>query len=236
MNSSEAPTIEPSQASVAARQGWRDEILALYPALAGVLPDPASLLPADGPLEVAAGTVLFHEGQPCPGFPLLLGGEVRITRNSEGGRTLELYRLVPGELCLASSACLFQGRTMTAEGEATRPARLVLVRPVVFEQWLQDPAFRSFVMGLFAQRMADLVALVDAVAFQRLDQRLAAALLGHGPDLAVTHQQLAGQLGTVREIVTRLLRRFERQGWIGLGRERIQILDGAALRNCAAGK
>jgi CRP/FNR family transcriptional regulator len=103
----------------------------------------------------------------------------------------------------------------------------------VFTAWLAQPAFRAWVLGLFAERMADLTALVDAVAFHRLDQRLAAALLGHGPELAVTHQQLADTLGTVREIVTRLLRRFEREGWVELGRERVRILDSAALRRHA---
>jgi CRP/FNR family transcriptional regulator, anaerobic regulatory protein len=78
--------------------------------------------------------------------------------------------------------------------------------------------------------MADLTSLVDAIAFHRLDQRLAGALLGHGRELATTHQALADDLGTVREMVTRLLRRFEREGWVELSRERIRILDSAALR------
>jgi CRP/FNR family transcriptional regulator len=77
--------------------------------------------------------------------------------------------------------------------------------------------------------------LVDAVAFQKLDRRLAAALLGHGQQLSVTHQALADELGTVREIITRLLRRFEREGWVSLGREQIQILNSAALRTFCAG-
>jgi CRP/FNR family transcriptional regulator len=76
--------------------------------------------------------------------------------------------------------------------------------------------------------------LIDAVAFQRLDQRLAAALLGRGQDLTVTHQELANELGTVREIVSRLLRRFERDGWVELAREHIHIRDSAALRAVAA--
>jgi CRP/FNR family transcriptional regulator len=78
--------------------------------------------------------------------------------------------------------------------------------------------------------MADLTCLVDAVAFHKLDRRLAAALLGRGQQLNVTHQMLADELGTVREIVTRLLRRFEREGWVTLGREQIQIVNSAALR------
>jgi CRP/FNR family transcriptional regulator len=78
--------------------------------------------------------------------------------------------------------------------------------------------------------LADLMALVEAVAFQRLDQRLAAALLGHGPVVHATHQSLADQLGTAREIVSRLLQRFERAGLVRLSRERIDILDAAGLR------
>jgi CRP/FNR family transcriptional regulator len=90
------------------------------------------------------------------------------------------------------------------------------------------------VLGLFAERMADLTGLIDAVAFRKLDQRLAAALLGRGQDIGITHQQLADELGTVREIVTRLLRRFEREGWVELAREHIHIIDSAALRTMAA--
>lgn len=207
------------------------QLQALYPALADLGPELHAL--AAHPLEVPAGTVLFTENEPCKGFPLLLEGEVRVSRASPDGRSLELYRIVPGELCLASSACLFRTQPLPAQGVATRPSRLVLVPPPAFRAWLVQPAFRDFVLGLFAERMADLTALVDEVAFHRLDRRLAAALLGHGPELAVTHQQLADVLGTVREMVTRLLRRFEREGWIELARERVRIRDVAALRRLA---
>ena len=86
------------------------------------------------------------------------------------------------------------------------------------------------------EQMADLMALAEAVAFQRLDQRLASALLGHGAAILRTHQSLADELGTVREIVTRLLKRFERAGWIALGRERVDILNAQALRTLASGQ
>ena len=100
---------------------------------------------------------------------------------------------------------------------------------------MADTAFRHFVFGTFADRLADLMTLAEAVAFQRLDQRLAGALLGHGMVVLTTHQALADELGTVREIVTRLLKRFERSGWLLLGRERIELQDAAALRQLAAG-
>jgi len=206
----------------------------LYPSLAHC--EPRLDAPGSGiaPVQVPAGAELFSENAPCRGFPLVLEGEVKVSRHSGDGRSLELYRVVPGELCLVSSACLFRSQPLSASGVTTRPSSLLLIPPTLFNQWLETPAFRNEVLGLFAERMADLTGLIDAVAFRKLDQRLAAALLGRGQDLAITHQQLADELGTVREIVTRLLRRFEREGWVRLGRERIHIADSAALRRVAA--
>lgn len=208
-----------------------EQVGALYPQLREMLPSLGEQ--AGTAISVPAGTVLFSESAPCQGFPLLLEGEVRVSRPSPDGRTLELYRLAPGEMCLVSSASLFRTQPLVAQAVATRPTRLLMVPPPVFRSWLPHPGFRDFVLGLFAERMADLASLIDAVAFQRLDRRLAAALLGHGPELAVTHQDLADVLGTVREMVTRLLRRFEREGWIELSRERIRIRDSASLRRLA---
>ena len=124
---------------------------------------------------------------------------------------------------------------MSAHGVTTRASSLLLIPPDIFSLWLETPAFRAEVLGLFAERMADLTGLIDAVAFHRLDQRLAAALLGHGQSLVLTHQALADELSTVREIISRLLGRFEREGWVDLARERIHIRDSAALRAIAAG-
>jgi CRP/FNR family transcriptional regulator len=207
--------------------------VALYPALAHVAPSLQALGQSALPVTVAADTVLFDDNAACQGFPLVLEGEIKVSRHSGDGRSLELYRVVPGELCLVSSASLFRNVPMSAQGISTRPTRLLLITPPVFVQWLEAPVFRNSVLGLFAERMADLTGLIDAVAFQRLDQRLAASLLGRGQNLALTHQQLANELGTVREIVSRLLRRFEREGWVELARERIQIRDSKALRAIA---
>jgi CRP/FNR family transcriptional regulator len=206
----------------------------LYPALAHCSPLPDAPGSGIAPIQVPAGTELFSENAPCRGFPLVLEGEVKVSRHSGDGRSLELYRVVPGELCLVSSACLFRSQPLSASGVTTRPTTLLLIPPPIFNQWLETPAFRNEVLGLFAERMADLTGLIDAVAFRKLDQRLAAALLGRGQDIGITHQQLADELGTVREIVTRLLRRFEREGWVELAREHIHIIDSAALRTMAA--
>lgn len=184
-------------------------------------------------IEVPAGTVLFDEGAPCQGLPFVLDGEICVARGSPHGRSLELYRVSQGELCVVSAACLFGRRPMVAHGVATRATRLVALDPAGFDAWCANDVFRRFVFGVFAERLADLMTLVEAIAFQRLDQRLAAALLGHGPVVHASHQALADQLGTVREIVTRLLKQFERSGWVRVGRERIELLDAGALRHVA---
>ena len=187
-------------------------------------------------VQVPAGTVLFEEGKPCRGFPMVLDGAVRVARGSPGGRTLELYRVTPGELCVVSTSCLFGQTPLTAHGQTLASTELVLLSPAGFDRWVRHEPFRRFVFGIFADRLADLMTLAEAVAFQRLDQRLAQALLGRGTTLRSTHQALADELGTVREIVSRLLSRFERAGWVHLSRERIDVLDGAALRTLAAGQ
>ena len=146
------------------------ELKRLYPELTGL--DLSAVAPSyAAAVDVPAGAVLFSEASHCAGFPLLLEGEVKVFRGSPEGRQLELYRVVPGELCLASSASLFRSQPMAATAIATRPTRLVLIPPAVFERWLETPSFRSFVMGMFADRMADLAGLIDAIAFRRLDQR-----------------------------------------------------------------
>lgn len=209
-------------------------IVNAYPDLADMLPGTVRILDDLPTMRVPAGTVLFEENAPCQGFPLLLEGEVKVSRSSGDGRSLELYRISPGELCLVSSSCLFRAQPLSARGVTTKTSTLILVGAQLFLQLLADPTFRNTVLGMFAERMADLTALVDSIAFRKLDQRLAAALLGHGSDLVTTHQLLADDLGTVREIVSRLLKRFQNEGWIEISREHIRILDSVALRSHAS--
>lgn len=228
---------ERAGAAVGAVPPWAEAVDTLYAGLGGDPPaqwysDLAALPP---PVDVAAGTLLFDAGAPCPGFPLVLAGEVRVARGDPHGREIELYRVTPGEVCVVSMTCLFAGSNASAHGVASRDSRLLLVPPPMFLRWCAHEPFRRYVFGVLAERLADLMALAEAVAFRRMDQRLAAALLGHGQMLRQTHQQLADDIGTVREIVTRLLGRFERSGWVRLGRERIEVTDADALRRVAAG-
>jgi len=216
----------------AAVDARRAELLAAYPSLADL---PAgeldATLAAVPTIEVTRGAVLLREGEPCRAFPFVLSGEVRVARGAPDGRAIELYRVGPGEVCLLSSSSAFAAGPQSAHATAATATRLWPVPPEVFLRWLDRPLFRRFVFGVFGERLADLMGLAEAVAFQRL----ASALLGHGRELHTTHQALAESIGTVREIVSRLLKRFEQRGWIALGRERITLLEPAALRVLADG-
>lgn len=213
-----------------------EQLLRAYPALHSVPPERLAETAARlTVVSIEAGTEVFAEGQPCQGFPCVIAGQVRVARGSADGRELELYRVGAGEICVVSAGCLFGGSVMTAHAHAATPTRLALVDRATLLEWSDARPWRLFLLGLMAERMAELAALVEAVAFQRLDQRLARSLLGHGPTLQTTHQRLADELGTAREIVSRLLGRFEDQGVVRLGRERIEIVDLVHLRRIADG-
>jgi CRP/FNR family transcriptional regulator len=218
------------------REAARTALLDAYPSLRGVPRDPLdAAIDAHPIVEVPRGTVLFREGDPCRAFPFVLEGEIRVARGTPEGRSLELYRVGRGEVCLLSTSCAFSATLQAAHATAATTVRMWPAPPEAVLDWMAEPVFRAYVFGVFGERLADLIGLAEAVAFQRMDQRLAAALLGHGRDLKITHHELAESLGTVREIVSRLLKRFEQHGWIVLGRERITVVDASALRTLAEG-
>lgn len=186
---------------------------------------------------VPRGAVLFDEQQACGGFPLVLDGAVRVSKTAATGRELHLYRVAPGESCILTSGCLLGGQPYAARGIAESETRLVILPPALFARLIDEHApFRRHVFGLFAERIAELMQLVEEVAFRRLDERLAALLVERGPLVRATHQALADDLGSVREIVSRLLRTFAEQGWVRLGREQVEVLDAGALARVAAGR
>jgi CRP/FNR family transcriptional regulator, anaerobic regulatory protein len=213
-----------------------DQLDVCYPMIAA-LPAAARgrLLGAARWLRVPAGTLLFDDHQPCEGFPFVVEGSVRVLKAAPNGRELPLYRVAPGETCVISSSCLLGQEDYNARGVTEADTLLMLLPRAVFEELLAEPAFRGFVFHLFAERIADLMQIIEEVAFHKLDQRLAALLLGKGRLLHTTHQQLADDLGSVREIVSRLLKGFAAQELVKLSREQIEILDPAGLRRVAGG-
>ncbi len=190
------------------------QVLKLYPVLGAVPPAVAEQTLAQAkPLSLAAGAVVFDERRACQGFPMLLSGSIKVVKTAPNGRELQLYRVTPGESCIITSSCL-SGRFFTARGVADpslapdHPAARVRGTAET-----QEP-FRAYVFSLFSERLSELMQLVEEVAFRKLDQRLAALLLSRGRVIHATHQSLADDLGSVREMISRLLKNFAEQGWL----------------------
>lgn len=206
-------------------------LLAPYPALAALSPESHQrLLHASQRVTVPTGARVFDEKQHCGGFPFVLDGAIRVVKRSPQGRELPLYRVLPGETCIVSAGCLLGRADYNASGIAEHDSTLLLLPQADFDALLSDPVFRTFVFTLFSERIAELMQLIEEVAFRRLDARLAGHLLGRGRLIHVTHQQLADELGSVREIVSRLLKGFADDGLVRLAREQIEVLDPAGLR------
>ena len=210
------------------------DLVALYPVLNDLPPDALALLmQAAKRVALPAASVVFDEQQACHGFPFVLKGGIRVVKAAPNGRELPLYRVTPGETCVITSSCLLGHTDYNARGIAEEQTELLLLPRDTFEALLAHEPFRAFVFQLFSDRIADLMQLIEEVAFHKLDQRLAALLLGRGRLVHSTHQQLADELGSVREIVSRLLKGFAAQSLVALGREQIEILDAAGLRRLA---
>jgi CRP/FNR family transcriptional regulator len=213
------------------------DVLNLYPVLAALpVAMRQEILPMQSVIKVPAGTQIFAEHQACQGFPLLLSGSIKVVKLASSGRELLLYRVTPGGSCIISSSCLLGHSDYNARGIAETPLSLLILPTAVFSRLMLDYApFRDFVFHLFAERIGELMQLVEEVAFTRLDQRLAKLLLAREvTQLNVTHQQLADELGSVREIVSRLLKGFAAQGLVLLGREQLTVTDRAGLQKIAS--
>jgi len=216
-------------------QTTKELVLRAYPML-GELPAAAldALLASATYVKVPARSLMFDENQPCMGFPLLLSGSARVIKTAPSGRELHLYYVEPGEACILTSSCLLGQSFYQARCLAQEELELVVLPPATFRALFSrlEP-FREHVLSRFSERLSDLLQLVSAVTFQKLDQRLAAALAAKPSPIHTTHRALADELGSLREIVSRLLKSFVDQGWVRLGRERIEVVDAAALRRLA---
>jgi CRP/FNR family transcriptional regulator len=214
----------------------RNQLLASFPMFAGLSAAQwDALLTPENWHHAPAGSILFDATQPCRGFPLLVEGSVRVSKSAPNGREIMLYRVEPGQGCILSGGCLLGHSDYSATGIAERDVVYLRIPPLLFQElMLQFEPFRRFVFGMYGERLSEVMELVEEVAFRKLDVRLARLLVQRGPVLKETHQKLADDLGSVREIVSRLLRSFEERGWVKLERERISLLDAKALAELSA--
>ncbi len=209
----------------------REHLIQCYPVLDRLPPELLrKVLETAKPVQAPAGRRLFGDGSPCTHYPLLVEGLIRASKIGPDGHEILLYRLSPGESCVITVVALLGETAYPAVGTAeTRLTLFGVPRPLFVELVLKSEPFRTFVFRSLSQRMAHLMALIDDVAFRRVDQRLASRLLLHRGPITATHQMLADELGTTREVVSRTLESFQGSGMLRLGRKRIEILDRPAL-------
>lgn len=191
-------------------------------------------------IAIPAGTVLFRPGEACARWMVVLAGSVRVVRTDRAGRTMLLYRIGPGETCILTTTGLIEGAAYDAEALAeTAVEALVMPGEAFLGLLAEEPRFRRFAFAAYARRIAALMALVEELAFDELGERLARRLLAlAGPDglVAATHERLAEELATAREVVSRRLKAFERAGLVRLARGRIAVADRAGLAAAASGR
>ncbi len=197
----------------------------------------SNLLDTSNVVSMPENTTVFQQGDACKNYLIVLSGKVKVFTRAENGREIVLYRLNQGDSCVLTTSCLFGNKNYPAEGE-TETAVTALAIPVnKFNQVLQQSAtFRELVFSAFSSHLSNLITLVEEVAFGKLDVRLAKHLLKQCDDentLTSTHQNIATELGSAREVISRQLKELESKGYIKINRGNIKIIDVAALQGIA---
>jgi CRP/FNR family transcriptional regulator, anaerobic regulatory protein len=186
-------------------------------------------------VEAPIGTIGYSEGGACGAYVMRLAGQSRVYKMSSSGREILLYRVAAGETCVITTTCLLGHSNYPASTIVEEPIRDVIIPSAAFNQLMIDSkVFRTFVMTNYGALITDLIMLLDEVAFHSLDARLAKLLLDSGSvTISRTHQLIADELGTAREVVSRQLKRFEQKNWVALGRGQVEITDRAKLEKLA---
>jgi len=211
------------------------ELLAAFPVLRSLPPQLLQKVISEGQyLSSATGNITFDEGDACSSYVMVTSGSIRVIRSTSSGRELLLYRVTPGEDCILTVSCLLGDCAYQARGIVEADLTFAVVSRAVFMQLIeQSPEFRTAIFRFFGDRLTRLMELIEATTFRRLDRRLAMLLLTRGPVIATTHQYLADELGSVREVISRILEEFQAQNFVRLERGQVYVLDEAALREQA---
>ena len=190
-------------------------------------------------LHWEAGRVLMEEGITCRNIFWIVSGGIRVYKLSPDGREVTLYRIAPGDTCLISAACIMNSRAFPAIAETEMDTELLVVPAELFRRLLQSSsALQQYVLGKSLERLADVIQVIDTMAFTSRRTALANFLWQRvqetkHPAVTITHQALAVELGTAREVVSRTLKELQNQGIVRLGRGRIHVVDEAALAELA---
>ncbi|QFT93325.1 Global nitrogen regulator [Roseovarius sp. THAF9] len=188
-------------------------------------------------VRIDQGTQVFGPDNVPDQLFFLFDGRIRVSQTSEGGREIVLYRVEAGDSCVLTTACMLAEEAYNAEGIAeTDVVAVVLPKPDFDRLVAEEEPFRKFVFDAYSRRLIDMLRVVDDVAFGRIDVRLAERLLalaGDRKEVAATHQDLASELGTAREVISRVLADFQKRGLVQQSRGRISLADKPALQALA---
>lgn len=211
---------------------WTGEVAEL----AALAPESRRRLEALTPMTAAAGSVMFRPGDAVQGYVFVLSGRVGVYLVGANGREILLYDVVPGTSCIQSTLGLLGGEDYSAEALVETDATVVLLPRDTFLDLLDsDRAFRALVFTAFAQRMQSTMQILERVAFQPVDARLAGFLLARAADgqVLATQQDIANAIGSAREVVSRRLDAMKRRGWLAHERGRVTLMNTDALRVAA---
>lgn len=185
--------------------------------------------------RIPAGHDVFVDGDRVDGIALLLSGVVRVYKIGETGREITLYRFGLGQSCILSANAILSQKSFPAIATVEEDAEAVMIPADVFRRWVNKyDLWREFVFDLLSERLATVLAVVDEVVFKRMDRRVASLLLNQARvqnPMRVTHQEIAAELGSSREVISRILEDFSREGLIESGRGAIEVLDFQGLES-----
>ena len=170
---------------------------------------------------------LYWEGDRCAAIAFVFDGEIRVYKGAENGREITLYEIGPGETCILNASCILGNNSYPANAVTVTAGELLLVPASEFRRLLQShEALRTFVFYLLSERLTEVMQLVNEVAFGRMDERLLEYLIEKSSDglLCATHQRIANDLGSSREVISRLLKELEHQGKVSLARNAVTLI------------
>ena len=185
-------------------------------------------------ITVPEGVTVCHSGDLCENLVIVLEGQVKVFRPAANGKSLTLYYLNKQESCTLTASCILNGTPFPAFAVTTSDVRALSIPPDKVISWLgQEPLWQKYIFSLLSQRMISLIELVDTIAFESLDVRLVNWLLvqENNSPIQATHQQIADDLASSREVISRLLKKLERKGLISVGRGTIIVNDNNKLRS-----
>ncbi len=177
-----------------------------------------------------AGSVILQEDSYIKAIPLVLNGSLKVMRTDPDGHEILLYYIIPGESCIMSFLGGIHNETSKIKAVVEEDAEILFIPVEKASEWVKKfPEWADFIFKLYHKRFEELLTAVNAIAFQKLDERLLQLLkqkaeLYQTKELKITHQQLADELGTAREAVSRVMKQMENEGLVSLARNKVTLL------------